>query len=1001
MQQFVGRTAHRNTRKIGFLVTTSLAMAATIVAGNAHAQEAAQAAADGAKTEAAEEPSVPSIIVTGIRGSLSNALNTKRNSQVIVDSISAQDIGALPDRTVSEALQRVPGITIQRTGDVNTLEGSDPGRVPAEGGGVFIRGLSWTRSELNGHDVFSANSGRGLSFEDVSPDLMGAVDVYKTPSADMVEGGIAGIVDLRTRKPLDSKNFIAVSGDWNYADKRKEGFFSGNAVLSHRWATPGGAEIGLLLSAATGKTGNRTDAIQTGQVRQVTLSAAQSGLPAGATVAMPNGLGYRTVEWTQVRHSYDAVLQIKPSSSLLFTFEGMIAKVTPRDLENAVAINDAGGGFNVDPSFKFSGPQNVLTSGTINNAQLVYDTRSGQQDKVTREFSGSMVWNAGDHWTVSVDVDHVNSHASVYSMTAFDSFGPNAATRPTVAFDLSGNTPGLKFTENGASFRDASNYFWTAAMDHLEDNYASSWAERADVTYTLDDDNFFKAFRFGVRNTSKDLLTQSTNYNWGLLSAAFWGGGTPVFLNNGRGVDLNTQIALRSFGNFMGGNVNVPGGWFPSASLVSNGTANAYKYLKETQTAGWGWTPLTSAAFASSANTSNAYGTNTQQEKTLAAYAMARFGTESSFLGRFDGNIGVRVVRTRNAAQGFEFLPTLGGGGSATLTPAQCLAAHSAAACQNLVDATNFIGGGTKTPVDARNSYTDVLPTVNTRFYINDKTILRFAVGKAIYRPGFTDMQANRSYNFNFQNDGYSLTDIAPRVLNGGNPNLKPIRAWNFDASFEYYFGNANAFTFAAFYKDVSNYISTQATTLTLTRNGVTQVFQNNTPVNGGHGSIKGFETGYTMFFDRLPGALKGLGFNGNYTFISNSGGLNPTNPQLAVGSLLPGNLPMQGLSKHSFNAALLYEKYGVSARLAYNWRSEYLANANGANVNQPVWNEAYGQLDASFIVDVNSHVKVGMQAQNLLKAKTYIDVGPVSLHPRYAWEETDRHIAFLIRSKF
>ncbi len=1000
MHNVFGRSTRRNARKIGFLATSSLVMAASLVAGTAHAQQAA-AAADADKAAAADEPGVPSIIVTGIRGSLSNALNTKRNSQVIVDSISAQDIGALPDRTVSEALQRVPGITLQRTGDVNTLEGSDPGRVPAEGGGVFIRGLSWTRSEINGHDVFSANSGRGLSFEDVSPDLMGSVDVYKTPSADMVEGGIAGIVDLRTRKPLDSKNFLAVSGDWNYADKRKEGFFSGNAVLSHRWQTPGGMEIGLLLSAATGKTGNRTDAVQTGSIRTVTLTAPQSGLPAGTNVALPSGLGYRTVEWTQVRHSYDAVLQLKPSSNLLFTFEGLIAKVTPRDLENAVAINDSSGGFNLDPSFTFTGPQHTLATGTVNNAQMVFDNRSGQQDKVTREFSASMMWNAGDHWTVNVDVDHVNSHASVYSMTAFDSFGPDAATRPTVSFNLAGKTPGLSIMPNGASLSDPANYFWTAAMDHLEDNSASSWAERADITYTFDDDNFFKAFRVGVRNTSKDLLTQSTNYNWALLSAAFWGGGTPVFLNDPKGVNLTSQTTLKTFPSFLGGNVSVPGGWFPSAGLVSNGTANAYKYLQATETAGWGWSPLTSAAFSSSANTSNAYGTNTQQEKTLAGYAMARFGTDNSFIGRFDGNIGVRVVRTRNSAQGFEFLPALSGSGSATTTPAQCIADHGTAACQDLINVTAFVGSGAKTPVDARSSYTDILPTLNTRFYINDKTILRFGVGKSIYRPSFTDMQANRSYNFNFQSNGYQLALIAPAVLNGGNPYLKPIRAWNFDASFEYYFGKANAFTFAAFYKDISNYISAQATTVSLTRNGVTQTFQNNTPVNGGHGTIKGFEAGYTMFFDSLPGALSGFGFNGNYTFISNSGGLNPTNPQLAVGSLLPGNLPMQGLSKHSFNAALLYEKYGVSARLAYNWRSEYLANANGANVNQPVWNEAYGQLDASIIFDVNSHVKMGLQAQNLLKAKTYIDVGPVSLHPRYAWEETDRHIAFLVRSKF
>jgi TonB-dependent receptor len=462
----------------------------------------------------------------------------------------------------------------------------------------------------------------------------------------------------------------------------------------------------------------------------------------------------------------------------------------------------------------------------LTNAQLVYDTRVGQQDKVTREFYGSMFWTPTDHLTVSVDVDHVNSHASVYSMTAFDGFGLNG-NRPTVAFDLTGKTPSLKFTENGLSLSDPANYFWYAAMQHNENNRASSWAERADVTYTLDEGSFFKAFKVGIRNTAKDLVTQSTNYNWGLLSTAYWGGGTPVYLNQDPGnVGLPGQTSQLKFGSFMGGNVSVPGGWFPSVGLLDKGAANAYKYLVTTQGGNGGWSPLTDDAFNGSAGSNNAYGTNTQTEKTLAGYAMARFGDEGGLLGRFDGNIGVRVIRTRTTAVGAIFLPTLSSGSSNSQTASNCIAQHGADACAALVAAATFVGDGSKTPVDARNSYTDVLPTFNSRFYLNDKTILRFAVGKAIYRPSFTDLQANQTYNFSFQTDGYTPAVTAPRTLTGGNPYLKPIRAWNFDASFEYYFGKANAVTFAAFYKDVTNYISPQASTVTLTRNGVTQDFR-------------------------------------------------------------------------------------------------------------------------------------------------------------------------------
>jgi hypothetical protein len=122
-------------------------------------------------------------------------------------------------------------------------------------------------------------------------------------------------------------------------------------------------------------------------------------------------------------------------------------------------------------------------------------------------------------------------------------------------------------------------------MDHIEDNYASSWAERADISYAMDEGSFLQAIKFGLRNTSKDLLTQSSIYNWSLLSAAYWGGGTPVYFNQDPGTGLPGQTGLSSFGNFMGGQVNVPSAWFANNGLVTNGAANAYHYLAATETA--------------------------------------------------------------------------------------------------------------------------------------------------------------------------------------------------------------------------------------------------------------------------------------------------------------------------------------------------------------------------------------------------------------------------------
>src|SRR3954454_12955571 len=258
----VDRSSGRATRLLAGVSVFALTLSA---AEPALAQPTAQAAATA--QPAGESPTAPdqtapeattgknAIIVTGIRASLRSSRNIKKNSEQIVDSITAQDIGALPDRSVSEALQRVPGVTLQRTN-----EARDPARLSAEGGGIFIRGLSWVRSEFNGRDTFSANNGRQLGFEDVPADLLAGVDVYKNPSADLIEGGIGGLVNLRTRKPFDQPGqLVAASVDVNYADLRKKAFWSANALYSNHWHTGGLGEIGILLSGSVNNIGNRTD----------------------------------------------------------------------------------------------------------------------------------------------------------------------------------------------------------------------------------------------------------------------------------------------------------------------------------------------------------------------------------------------------------------------------------------------------------------------------------------------------------------------------------------------------------------------------------------------------------------------------------------------------------------------------------------------------------------------------------------------------------------------
>src|SRR6185369_15092836 len=154
----------------------------------------------------------------GQRGALQSAQKIKQEADEIVDSVVADDIGKLPDRSVTEVLQRIVGVTIDRT-----MAKGDPEHYSVEGSGVTVRGLTYVRSELNGRDSFSANGGRALNFEDVPPELMAGVDVYKNPSAEQIEGSIGGLVNLRTAMPFDYTGLKAsVSAQTTYSPLREK-----------------------------------------------------------------------------------------------------------------------------------------------------------------------------------------------------------------------------------------------------------------------------------------------------------------------------------------------------------------------------------------------------------------------------------------------------------------------------------------------------------------------------------------------------------------------------------------------------------------------------------------------------------------------------------------------------------------------------------------------------------------------------------------------------------
>ena len=945
-----------------------------------------------AQDAGSEDPvEVEEVIVTGIRAQLRTAQAIKQNSEVIVDSVTAVDIGALPDRSVSEALQRISGVTLQRTNAAR-----DPARLAAEGGGVFVRGLSWVRSETNGRDIFSASSGRGLSFEDVSADLLAGVDVYKNVAANMIEGGIAGTINLRTRTPFDSVDrLVSVNADYNYGDLSERGFWSGSVLASDRWDTNIG-EIGLMANVSISNVGNRTDSISVDRYDPVVLGAgnASDGRVAGDTVYVPKYLGWRTIDWEQKRTAVALAAQWRPNDDLLITLQALGSQADAYNIERALGTESV-----LTPNTTYTyNDEDVFTGGTVFQANYNTDTRVGDDTKRTGDVALSFKYTPNSPWSFSGDLQYVKSTAEIYSMTAFTQL----ANRPDLTITIGDDLPTI--TSTGGTMTDQSTYWWAAAMDHIEDNEADELAGRLDAQYDFEEGGFFKSVALGVRGTEKNYINRQTGYNWGLLSNQYWGngGGAVVYLDD-TGYPGGTQdprlpasSELFAFDNFFRGDAPVPGvAWFPTASLVNQGTAHAYDILRNTESSGWGWTPLSDDYESYRLGGGNG-GITELTEETQAGYVYARFGGENGLFGKsFDGNIGIRVVETTTTSQTVTTLPTIAGACPPVGNPG--------ADCTDFNEAVAFATGGSLDGQPIEHSYTDILPSLNLRVFLAEDLQARFAVSRAMVRPEMYQLQPFTNLSINFEADGYTLDDVAPFTGVGGNPALDPIKATNYDVSVEWYFAPTGSLTLAMFHKDITDYIFTGTETQSYTNNGITYDFLLTRYTNGDEGTVDGFEIAYQQFFDFLPGWLSGFGVQGNFTYIDSSGGRNTSQNILdpLQNSASGDPLPLEGMSRTSYNLAALYEKHGFSARLAYNWREEYLLTTSAANINAPVWASDFGQLDGSVFYNITDDLKIGIQSTNILNERTVLKVGNETRKPPYNWVDTDRRVAIVLRAAF
>lgn len=1070
----LGVAAH--ARRIAALSTAS--SIALVAAQPAFAQQAG-ASQDDETTEAPNTADENVITVTGFRKSLETAQARKENADTVVDVITAEDIGALPDRSVAEALQRVPGVNIGRFEKT-----SDPDRFSVEGTGVIIRGLPYVRSELNGRDIFSATGGTVLSFNDLSPELLGRVEVFKNVTADMIDGGIAGTVNLVSRKPLDNRGFhIAGSVEANWGDLAKEWSPGFSGMASKTFDTPGGSTFGLQLGYARSELISRTDAsgLQDPCYRDASLTTTcirsqdvgsggfgdvnfdETNFPPANTVIVPKGAGVRTTELERDREAFSVVGQFESADGrLLVTAEWLRSETqffTDEYFIQALVNNDAG--FPVERAgtnwvFDNNG---VFQSGTLTQTtgdsffspfgglptELVHFQR--QTEATTEDFSFDAKFEATDRLRFNLELQHIGSKLRQDSIIgAMNTFSD-------LVIDNTGTTPSIQFiTPIGAPdgiYSDPDYTYYWFLLDSRARNDGDLNSFRFDAEYDVGD-GFFRGVRFGTRWAERERTTRDTNFNnWGTLGAPWtgangaWGGGDPsrpygscCGFGGAYVADFpDASNYVSPFAdNFQRGNAALPivggGGFFFGGDDFIGDYLNGTVTQQGLAMTAWSfpnfvgeqWTPLPDGF--TDGQISNV------EEQTGAFYARADFGHKFDNGMSFEGNIGLRYVHTTVKSAGnitmpdpafFDQInvsnPALGGNGDGVVQPSEvtnfCANTPNPVATLGYCALTGarlaeFAAGFTgDVIVDNRDiKFDHWLPSFNAKLDFGGGLLLRGAVSKGISRP---DLALYRAGGEVSDNTGDLLAAGPTALASGplfqlftGNRNVQATQSWNYDLSLEYYFDDVGSITLAGFIKDISGIVSSGANVVDYPTSSGNVPIEVNGPSNELSGTLKGVEVAYQDVFEFLPGLLSGLGTQLSYTYVD-AGDFN--NPDL-IGNrgTFASIQPLQGVSKHTVNATLFYEKGPISARAAYNWRSDFLITPRDDIFPfSPIWQESTGQLDASIFYTVNENLKLGVQGVNLLDEVTrtsqVIDFDGTRLS-RNAFRN-DRRLTFLARFNF
>jgi TonB-dependent receptor len=761
----------------------------------------------GANSEAEDDASEDedTIVVTGIRGALQNSAQVKRNANTFVDSITASDVSALPDNSVAEALGRIPGVSVTRYTILPQFNEGGAGGASAdfpsaEGSGNLIRGLSFVRSEFNGRDQFTANGGRALDWASIPPELVGAVDVYKNSSAELIEGGIGGTINLRTLEPFDREgSVLAFTGDATYSDLREELSPSFSVLASNRWET-GMGEFGLMGSYSKSELSSLIHDWQQGSpIPRVNLAGAEVagpdrfiGVPTSQIIGAQQVFQLRHNEQDRVRESYYLAGQWQNDTTRVtakyvnvqngvdtveHTVEYLPDANTPTNTTVANVHSNPYSGTVPLCNIGWGGPggcsqpiaigsitDEVWLTSTGSDAGLAFGYpvntlgRGVVEESTTEDISINIQHDFSDQLHLTVDAHRTTADASLIEQwsigrTYFMVRERTSLSDPEVEFvmDPRGNAitnilPGQTVHGNSTNTSDPGAYLWLAGNDNSQRGTGELTAVRADIAYDFEGDTWFQALKFGARYSERSQINESSNQNWSPVTPPWSGGALFSSFANTPGL-----IEVQDYANFFRGGV-LQGANTGFVYIGRDYLLDINKMSNLFQTnpllAGSGWQPR-GARYPEDR-------LSDITEETQSVYVQLDFGQEFGGGMSFEGNIGVRYVTTDLNSLGNivfnEFAaeaactPGVGPGGVVTTGPGD-VAPGDPGACgrnspQDFLPQTTAFLAQASAPFSHSQSDEHYLPSFNLKWNLNDEMLIRFGASENLTRPNIQDLRA-------------------------------------------------------------------------------------------------------------------------------------------------------------------------------------------------------------------------------------------------------------------